>query len=112
MSQNHSQNNETSRMGKIIKFPTNRVNPVVQHLDSKYAEDINKVFIEEYIDEIGHEVINDLHRRGIDVDHDEFIIRFMFSLEVMKSVLSHNMGVHHRLTRMVTRKASSYFQDK
>lgn len=97
-------------MGKVIQFPGGLTEPVQQEVDDFYAKELSKAFIEDFIDKFGHGLVNELHRNSFDVDDEEFIIRYMYSLEVLKSVLYHNKDIDHILNNSTGRRARKYFE--
>ena len=58
-------------MGTIIQFP-GRTEPVRQDVDDFYEQELSKTFIEDFVDKVGHGLVNELHNNGYDVDDDEF----------------------------------------
>jgi hypothetical protein len=98
-------------MAKIIQFPGARTEPVQQEVDDFYAKELSKAFIEDFIDRFGHGLVNELFRNEFDVDEEEFVLRFMYSLEVMKSVLYASKGIDHTLTKSTGTDAREYFEE-
>lgn len=99
-------------MGNVIQFPGTRIDPVQQQVDDFYEQELSKAFIEDFIDKVGHGLLTEFHNNGYDVDDEEFIVRYMYSLEIMKSVLYNCKQIDHRLNEMVGEKARQYFQDE
>ena len=97
-------------MAKIIQFPGNRTEPVQQEVDSFYEDQLST--IEDFVDRVGHGLVNEFHNNGYDVDDEDFVIRFMYSLEIMKSVLYVNKNIHHKLTARVGNQARQYFNEE
>ena len=97
-------------MGKVIQFPGTRIEPVQQQVDDFYEKELSKAFIEDFIDKVGHGLVNEFHNNGYDVDDEEFILRYMYSLEILKSVLYNCKDIDHRLTEMVGKNARRYFE--
>lgn len=98
-------------MGTIIQFP-GRTEPVRQDVDDFYEQELSKTFIEDFVDKVGHGLVNELHNNGYNVDDDEFIVRYMYSLEVLKSVLYNSKNLEHTLSSMVGKNARRYFEDE
>tara|TARA_R100000951_G_scaffold43974_1_gene37107 strand:- start:1355 stop:1663 length:309 start_codon:yes stop_codon:yes gene_type:complete len=98
-------------MGKVIQFP-GRTEPVQQDVDGFYEKELSKSFIEDFVDRVGHGLVNELHNNGYDVDEEEFIVRYMYSLEVIKSVLYNSKNLDHILSGMVGKNAREYFEDE
>lgn len=96
-------------MGKIIKFP-GRTEPVKQEVDGFYESEVMKAFVDDYVEQVGHGLIEGLHQQGFDVDNDEFIITFMYAMETMKASLCINKGIEHPLSSFVGRRAPLYFK--
>jgi hypothetical protein len=99
-------------MGKVIQFPNGRTDPVQQEVSDFYENEITKAYIEDFVDKIGHGLVNELHNNGYDVDDEEFIVRFMYSLEMMKSVLYYNKGIKHQLEDFVSKHSRRYFENE
>ena len=99
-------------MAKIIKFPGNRTEPVQQEIDSFYEDQLSTVFIEDFVDRVGHGLVNEFYNNGYDVDDEDFVLRFMYSLEVMKSVLYVNKNIDHKLATRVGKQARQYFNEE
>ena len=99
-------------MGNVIQFPGTRIDPVQQQVDDFYEKELSKAFIEDFVDRVGHGLVNELHNSGYDVDSEEFIVRYMYSLEVMKSVLYNSKEIDHRLTAAVGKQARKYFENE
>lgn len=99
-------------MGKVIKFPGTLTEPVQQSVDNFYENELYKKYIEDFVDKVGHGLVNEFHRNGYDVDDEDFIVRFMYSLEVMKSVLYNSKDIDHILTKHVGEQAKLYFENE
>lgn len=99
-------------MGKVIQFPGTRIDPVQQQVDDFYEKELSKAYIEDFIDKVGHGLVNELHNNGYDVDDEEFIVRYMYSLEVVKSVLYNSKDIDHRLAGAVGKQARKYFENE
>lgn len=99
-------------MGKVIKFPGTRMEPVQQEVNDFYEKELSKAYIEDFVDKVGHGLVNEFHNQGYDVDDEDFIVRYMYSLEVMKSVLYNCKDIDHRLTRVVGKQARKYFENE
>jgi hypothetical protein len=99
-------------MGKVIHFPSERTTAVQQEITDFYENEVAKQFIEDFIDKVGHGLVNEFYNNGYDVDDERFVLQFMYSLEIMKSVLYDNKGMEHQLTEFVTKHASQYFQSE
>ena len=97
-------------MGNVIKFPSKLDGPVRQDHPDFYAEELSKAFIEDFIEKFGHGLANELDRNGFDVDSEEFIIRYMYALEILKSVLYHNKKIDHVLSATVLKQSKKYFE--
>jgi hypothetical protein len=97
-------------MGNIINFPSNLDGPVKQDHPDFYEQEVQKAFIEDFIERFGHGLAGELNRNGFDVDHDEFILRYMYALEVLKSVLYHNKKIDHVLSNMILKQSKKYFE--
>lgn len=99
-------------MGKVIQFPGTRIDPVEQQVDDFYEKELSKAFIEDFVDKVGHGLVNELHNNGYDVDDEEFIVRYMYSLEVIKSVLYNNKNIDHVLNNLIGKQARHYFENE
>ena len=99
-------------MGNIIQFPTKLTGPVKQVDSNFYENEIAKNFIEDFIDKIGHELVNQMHHNGYDVDNDGFIIRYMFAMELLKSTLHYSKGLDHKLNDHAYQLATEYFEEE
>lgn len=55
-------------MGNVIQFPGTRIDPVQQQVDDFYEKELSKAFIEDFVDKVGHGLVNELHNNGYDVD--------------------------------------------
>ena len=99
-------------MGNVIQFPGTRIDPVQQEVDDFYEKELSKAYIEDFIDKVGHGLVNELHNSGYDVDDEEFILRYMYSLEVVKSVLYNSKDIDHRLIDAVGKQARKYFENE
>ena len=99
-------------MSNVIKFPGTRTEPVQQEVDNFYEDELTKSYIEDFVDRVGHGLVNEFHTQGYNVDDEEFIVRYMYSLEVMKSVLYNCKGIDHRLHRIVAKHSRRYFADE
>ena len=96
-------------MSNIIKFP-GRTDPVEQEVEGFYETQVMKAFVDDYVEKIGHGLVEQLYQQGFDVDTDEFIINFMFAMETMKSALCISKEVSHPLNKSVSRKAPLFFK--
>ena len=99
-------------MAKIIQFPGNLTSPVQQEVDGFYEDQLTTIFIEDFVDRVGHGLVNEFYNNGYDVDDEDFVLRFMYSLEVMKSVLYSNKNLEHRLANRVGKQARQYFEEE
>jgi hypothetical protein len=99
-------------MAKIIQFPGTLTEPVKQDDDGFYEDQITKVFIEDFVDRVGHGLVNEFYNNGYDVDDEEFVLRFMYSMEVMKSVLYNSKDLEHKLSPRTGRQAKQYFNQE
>jgi len=99
-------------MSNIIKFPGSRTEPVEQEISDFYEEQLIKAFIEDFVDRVGHGLVTEFFNNGYDVDDEEFILRYMYSLEVMKSVLYSSKGIEHKLSARVDTQAKQYFNEE
>jgi len=99
-------------MGNVIQFPGTRIDPVQQQVDDFYEKELSKAFIEDFVDKVGHGLVNELHNNGYDVDDEEFILRYMYSLEVVKSVLYNSKNIDHVLTSTIGKQARKYFENE
>jgi len=99
-------------MSNIIKFPGTLTDPVQQEIGDFYEERIAKAFIEDFVDRVGHGLASEFYNNGYDVDDEDFILRFMYSLEVMKSVLYTSKDYHHKLAAQVDQQAKQYFNEE
>jgi hypothetical protein len=99
-------------MAKIIQFPGNLTKPVQQEIDDFYEDQVATMFIEEFVDRVGHGLVNEFYNNGYDVDDEDFVLRFMYSLEIMKSVLYSNKNIDHKLANRVGKQARQYFDQE
>ena len=99
-------------MGDVIQFPGTRVDRVQQQVDDFYEKELSKAFIEDFVDKVGHGLVNELHNNGYDVDAEDFILRYMYSLEVVKSVLYNSKSIDHILTDTIGNQARKYFENE
>ena len=99
-------------MSNIIQFPTKLTGPVKQVDSTFYENEIAKNLIEDFIDKIGHELVNQMHHNGYDVDNDGFIIRYMFAMELLKSTLYYSKDLDHKLSDYAGRIAQEYFAEE
>ena len=99
-------------MGNVIQFPGNKTKPVQQEIDDFYEKELSKAFIEDFVDKVGHGLVNELYNNGYDVDNEEFVLRYMYSLEVMKSVLYNSKEIDHGLTDRIGKQARKYFENE
>ena len=99
-------------MAKIIPFPGTLTEPVKQEDDGFYEDQLTKVFIEDFIDRVGHGLVTEFFNNGYDVDDEEFVLRFMYSMEVMKSVLYNSKDMEHRLSSRTGQHARQYFNEE
>jgi|TARA_B100001094_G_scaffold238421_1_gene233803 hypothetical protein len=84
-------------MNNIVKFPNDYTPPEQETLsDLKKSIEKNKeIYINNVVDQHSSNLLANISLSGFDIDRDEFMKDFAFTVETIRSSLYRNMGLHH-----------------
>lgn len=89
-------------MADILKFPEDKIKRV-HHPDVDDEKTFRKnkeKFIERLIEHYGIQLLNKLAMHGFNVEDNNFMYDYIFSMESLKSCLYRNVGIEHPLQRL------------
>lgn len=84
-------------MNNIVKFPNNYQPPEQESLShlKKTIEKNKEIYINNVVDQHSSNLLANLSLSGFDIDKEEFMRDFAFTVETIRSSLYRNMGLHH-----------------
>ena len=84
-------------MSNIVKFPNDYVPPEQETLSDlkKNIEKNKEIYINNVVDQHSSNLLANISLSGFNIDKDEFMKDFAFTVETIRSSLYRNMGLHH-----------------
>ena len=90
-------------MADIIDFVTKKVSRIIEERTETDITDL-----------MGHftsQILNEVDKLGYDINDEEFILNFMYSMEMLRATLCVSRDVGHNLNGKLLRDARQYFED-
>ena len=86
-------------MSNIVKFPNDYVPPEQETLSDlkKNIEKNKEIYINNVVDQHSSSLLANISLSGFNIDKDEFMKDFAFTVETIRSSLYRNMGLHHHI---------------
>ena len=84
-------------MSNIVKFPNDYVPPEQETLSDlkKNIEKNKEIYINNVVDQHSSSLLANISLSGFNIDKEEFMKDFAFTVETIRSSLYRNMGLHH-----------------
>ena len=84
-------------MSNIVKFPNDYVPPEQETLSDlkKNIEKNKEIYINNVVDQHSSNLLANISLSGFNIDKEEFMKDFAFTVETIRSSLYRNMGLHH-----------------
>ena len=97
-------------MAKIIKFPKEKMKTPPQSKKELDAELLNNkvAYVDDVANHYSSSVFNKLAMHGFNVDDDDFIKDYAYTIESLKSCLLRNVGVTHQYKTQLKKMLLSF----
>ena len=90
-------------MSNIVKFPNDYVPPEQETLSDlkKNIEKNKEIYINNVVDQHSSSLLANISLSGFNIDKEEFMKDFAFTVETIRSSLYRNMGLHHHFQERI-----------
>ena len=97
-------------MAKIIQFPKEKMKTPPQSKKELDAELLNNkvVYVDDVANHYSSSVFNKLAMHGFNVDDEDFIKDYAYTIESLKSCLLRNVGVTHPIQNTVEKDVAKF----